>query len=120
MDNTVIEHSLYCDERNSFSSSEYNVGFSVGSYIDGGRSLGRRFGFVEQGAYRPFGSLQLAVRALAWALHQDGYPIECRPATHDTWSPVIEPRFDADTCCRVMPKAGMPVYDLTPESDDDF
>lgn len=74
MDNPVIEHSPYCDERNSFSSSEYNAGFSVSLYIDGGVRSVAALGSLNRVLNRPFGSVQLAVRALAWALHQDGYP----------------------------------------------
>ncbi|MGH3849840.1 MAG: hypothetical protein ACRDRT_09070 [Pseudonocardiaceae bacterium] len=105
MDSIVTEHGAYCDERDSFSSSEYNAGFSVSLYIDGGVRSVAALASLNKVLDCPFGTVRLAVRALAWALYQDGYPIECRPATRDTWSPINESRFDADTCYRVMPNS---------------
>ncbi|ABO59725.1 hypothetical protein BSFA1_79490 (plasmid) [Burkholderia sp. SFA1] len=114
------EHGPYCDERVSFSSSEYNAGFSVSLYIDGGIRSVAALESLNKALDRPFGTVRLAVRALTWALHQDGYLIEFRPTRSDTWNAISEPKFDADSCYRVLPKAGLPMYDTAPESHDDF
>ncbi|WP_431229143.1 hypothetical protein [Burkholderia contaminans] len=109
----------YCDERSSFSSSEYNAGFRVSLYIDGGIRSAAALPSLNEALDRPFGTLRLAVRALVWALHQDGYPIEYRPPGDGSWYPIPDERFDAVMYYRVAPKAGTPTYDSVPESDDE-
>ncbi|MFP3637860.1 hypothetical protein [Paraburkholderia sp. SIMBA_054] len=114
------ESGTYCDERVSFSSSEYNAGFAIRLYIDGGVRSVAALASLNKALDRPFGTVRLAVRALAFALHQDGYPVECRSNGGDTWNPNAGAIFDADSCYRVLPKAGMPAYEPDTDTDEFF
>ncbi|HDR9510426.1 hypothetical protein C5615_29860 [Burkholderia cepacia] len=91
----------------TFSSDAYNAGFSLKLYVDGGVRSSAALASVNKALGKPFGQVPLAVRALAFALHQDGYLVECS-AQGASWFPVTEPKFDAMTYYRLLPKAGMP------------
>jgi len=103
----------------TFSSGEYNTGFSLTLYIDGGIRSSAALVSLNKALDKPFCQVPLAVRALAFALHQDGYPIES--SAHDnSWFPVSEPAFDAVSHYRLLPKAGMPAAPAPEPDPADF
>ncbi|WP_321882743.1 hypothetical protein [Burkholderia cepacia] len=91
----------------TFSSDAYNAGFSLKLHVDGGVRSSAALASVNKALDKPFGQVPLAVRALAFARHQDGYLVECS-ADGKSWFPVSDPKFDAVTHYRLSPKAGMP------------
>jgi len=120
MDNTTTGHGPYYDERVSFASSGYNAGFSLSLYIDGGIRSVAALASLNEALDRPFGTAPLVVRALAWTLHQDGFPIEYRSPLDGNWRRDPKGQFDAATCYRVAPKGGMPVCQPATEFENDF
>ncbi|GLZ73656.1 MULTISPECIES: hypothetical protein [Burkholderia] len=103
----------------TFSSDAYNAGFRLTLYVDGGARSSAALVSVNKALAKPFGQVPLAVRALAFALQQDGYPVEC--STHgNSWFPVTEPTFDAMTYYRLLPKPGMPEAPVTEPDSDEF
>lgn len=107
------------DEFITFSSDAYKAGFSLTLYVDGGVRSSAALVSMNKALAMPFGKVPLAVRALAFALHQDGYPVECS-AHGKSWFPITEPTFDAMTYYRVLPKAGMPEAPATETDPDGF
>ncbi|MDN7880055.1 hypothetical protein [Burkholderia aenigmatica] len=107
------------DELVTFSSDVYNAGFRLTLYVDGGIRSSAALASVNKALDMPFGHVPLAVRALAFALHQDGYPVECS-AHGKSWFPVSAPTFDAATHYRLLPKSGMPDAPTTEPVQDDF
>ncbi|MEX3555973.1 MAG: hypothetical protein VB131_05075 [Burkholderia gladioli] len=103
----------------TFSSDAYNAGFRLTLYVDGGIRSSAALVSVNKALDKPFGEVSLAVRALAFALHQDGYPVECR-AHGKSWLPVVEPKFDALTHYRLLPKSGMPEAPAARPDPDGF
>jgi hypothetical protein len=97
------------DEFVTFSSGAYNAGFTLTLYVDGG--IRSSAALVCQ--------VKLGVRTLTFALHQDGYPIECSPQGR-SWSPVGESKFDAMSHYRVLLKPGMPEAPAVESDPDGF
>ena len=120
MDNMTTEQGPYYDESASFSSSEYNAGFRVSLYIDGGVRSVAALASLNKALDRPFGTTPLVIRALAWALQQDGFPIEYRSRGDGNWYRGANVQFDADICYRVLPKDGAPGYQPATDSKGDF
>ncbi|VWC79981.1 hypothetical protein BLA39750_01123 [Burkholderia lata] len=107
------------DENISFCSDAYNAGFSLRLYVDGGIRSSAALVSLNKALDKPFGQLPLAVRALTFALHQDGYPVECS-GRGKSWLPVSEPKFDEVLHYRVLPKPGMPEAPETEPDPDGF
>ena len=82
------------DEFGVFSSGEYDVGFRLSLYVDGGIRSSAALVSLNRELDKPFGQVKLGIRALTFALHQDGYPVEYS-AQGKSWSPVVESKFDA-------------------------
>ncbi|MBN3761104.1 hypothetical protein [Burkholderia sp. Ac-20365] len=106
------------DEFVSFSSDAYNAGFSITLYVDGGIRSSAALVSLNKALDKPFGQVRLAVRALAFALHQDGYPVEYS-AQGKEWLPVGEPKFDALMYYRLLLKPGMAEAVVTEPDPDD-
>ncbi|HEP6430839.1 TPA: hypothetical protein VDB83_005165 [Burkholderia cenocepacia] len=107
------------DDFVAFSSDAYNVGFSLTLYVDGGVRSSAALMSVNKALAKPFGHVPLAVRALAFALQQDGYPIECS-AHGNSWIPVTEPKFEAMKYYRLLLKPDMPEAPVTEPHSDEF
>lgn len=107
------------DEFVSFCSDEYNAAFSLTLYVDGGVRSSAALVSVNKALDKPFGQVPLAVRALAFALHQDGYPVE-RSIQGKSWLPINEPKFDAATHYRLLLKPGMPEAPVTEPDPESF
>ncbi|MBR8426171.1 hypothetical protein KDW22_24460 [Burkholderia cenocepacia] len=106
------------DEFVSFCSDAYGAGFRLKLYVDGGIRSCAALESLNMALDMPFGQVPLAVRALAFGLHQDGYPVECRAGK--SWFPVGDPKFDAMTHYRLLPKPGMPEAPVTETDPDGF
>ena len=115
----MTEEQQGCDEFVSFSSDAYNAGFCLKLYIDGGIRSSAALVSLNKALDRPFGQVSLAVRALTFALYQDGYPVECS-LQGKSWLSVSEPTLDAVLHYRVLPKPGMPVAPVTEPDQDGF
>ncbi|BBA45409.1 TPA: hypothetical protein ACK3Q6_005535 [Burkholderia cepacia] len=115
----MTEEQQGCDEFVSFSSDAYNAGFCLKLYIDGGIRSSAALVSLNKALDRPFGQVPLAVRALTFALHQDGYPVEWS-VRGNSWLPVSEPKFEAMAQYRVLPKPGMPEAPVTELDADGF
>ncbi|MBK1902020.1 MULTISPECIES: hypothetical protein [Burkholderia] len=107
------------DEYVSFCSDAYNAGFRLKLYFDGGIRSSAALVSLNKELDMPFGQVPLAVRALTFALQQDGYPVECS-ALGKSWLPLSEPKFDAVAHYRVLPKPGMPEAPVTEPDADGF
>ncbi|WP_321935372.1 hypothetical protein [Paraburkholderia sp. J8-2] len=107
------------DEFFTFCSDAYNAGFTLKLYVDGGVRSSAALVSLNKALDKPFGQVPLAVRALAFALHQDGYPVEFR-AQGDSWFPISEPKFGAATHYRLLAKFGMPEAPVTEPDLDGF
>lgn len=113
----MSEESQGRNEFVTFCSDAYNAGFSLKLYVDGGIRSSAALASLNKALDKPFGEVPLAVRALAFALHQDGYPVECS-AQGKSWFAVGDPKFDAATYYRLLVKPGMPdspVIELDPD-----
>ncbi|MDK0999518.1 hypothetical protein ACO2TQ_40035 [Burkholderia sp. OKR4-1] len=115
----MTEEQQGCDEFVSFSSDAYNAGFCLKLYIEGGIRSSAALVSLNKALDRPFGEVSLAVRALTFALYQDGYPVEWS-VRGKSWLPVSDPKFDAVAQYRVLPKPGMPEAPVTEPALDDF
>ncbi|TES63856.1 hypothetical protein E2P84_39015 [Burkholderia cepacia] len=107
------------DEYVSFCSDAYNAGFGLKLYVDGGIRSSAALVSLNKALDMPFGQVPLAVRALTFALHQDGYPVECS-AQGKLWLPLGEPKFDATIYYRLLPKPGLPEAPKTEPDPDGF
>ncbi|WP_334043677.1 hypothetical protein [Burkholderia ambifaria] len=106
------------DEFVSFCSDAYGAGFRLTLYVDGGIRSSAALVSLNKELDVPFGQVPLAVRALAFVLHQDGYPAECRAGK--SWLPVSEPKFDPTMHYRLLPKPGMPEAPVSEPDPDGF
>jgi hypothetical protein len=107
------------DEFVTFSSGAYNAGFTLTLYVDGGIRSSAALVSLNKELDKPFCQVKLGVRTLTFALHQDGYPIECSPQGR-SWSPVGESKFDAMSHYRVLLKPGMPEAPAVESDPDGF
>lgn len=103
----------------TFSSDAYNAGFTLALYVDGGIRTSAALVSLNRELDKPFCQVKLGVRALTFALHQDGYPLEYS-AQGKSWSPVVEPKFDAMSHYRVLLKPGMPEAPVVESDPDGF
>ncbi|WP_063750542.1 hypothetical protein [Paraburkholderia bannensis] len=92
------------EEHFAFVSSAYNEGFRVRLMIDGGVRGVAALESLNRDLDKPFGEVALASRALAFALWQDGWPIEWRREDCPGDWRECSPSWEGELCYRVLPK----------------